>query len=147
MGILLVLIPGNPGLPQIPSVDVDIPEGSLQAVDHLAGLGHRQIAFLNGPANSKYGVERTLGFRRGMKKKGLPIRKEMVLASDFTEQGWYEGIKKFLSLTPPPTAVMVINNFSAMGALRAPLGLLKRWVTAFLKISPLSATGMSLLPP
>lgn len=117
MGIPLVLILGNPGLPQIFSVDVDILEGSFQAVDHLAGLGHRQIAFLNGPANSKYSVE------------------------------WYEGIKKFLSLTPLPTAVMVINNFSAMGALRAPLGLLKRWVTAFLKISPLSATGMSLLPP
>jgi len=28
-------------------------------------------------------------------------------------------MKKFLSLSPPPTAVIVINDFSAMGALRA----------------------------
>jgi DNA-binding LacI/PurR family transcriptional regulator len=119
MGIPLVLIPGNPRLSRIPSVDVDDSNGALQAVGHLAGLGHRRIAFLNGPADSKYSAERVLGFRRGLKKKGLPFTKEMVLESDFTEQGGYEGMKKFLSLTLPPTALLVINDFSAMGALRA----------------------------
>jgi LacI family transcriptional regulator len=119
MGVPLVLIPGNPRLPRIPSVDVDDLNGTLQAVDHLAGLGHRRIAFLNGPADSKYSMERSLGFRRGLKKNGLPFNREGVVESDFTQQGGYEGMKMFLSRTPPPTAVIVINDFSAMGALRA----------------------------
>jgi DNA-binding LacI/PurR family transcriptional regulator len=98
---------------------VDDSNGALQAVGHLTGLGHRRIAFLNGPADSKYSAERFIGFREGLKNKRLPFTGKMVMESDFTEQGGYEGMKKFLSLSPPPTAVLVINDFSAMGALRA----------------------------
>jgi DNA-binding LacI/PurR family transcriptional regulator len=119
MGVPLVLIPGNSRLPRIPSVDVDDLNGTLQAVDHLSGLGHRRIAFLNGPADSKYSVERAVGFSRGLKRRGLSSSRVMILESDFTEQGGYEGMKRFLSLAAPPTAVIVINDFSAMGALRA----------------------------
>jgi len=119
MKIPMVLIPGNPHQPRIPSVDVDNTDGAFQAVNHLAELGHRKIAFLNGPANSKYSLERMAGYRKGLKKNGLPFRKEWMLDFDFTQQGGYEGMKRLLSLGSPPTAVLVINDFSAMGALRA----------------------------
>jgi DNA-binding LacI/PurR family transcriptional regulator len=119
MKVPMVLIPGDSRQPGIPSVDVDNTGAAVQAVDHLAGLGHRRIAFLNGPANSKYSLERLTGFRNGLKKCGLPLRKEFVMESDFTQQGGYEGTKRFLSLKNPPTALLVINDYSAMGALRA----------------------------
>ena len=119
MKIPLVLIPGTPHNPSIPSIDVDNRDGAIQAVDHLAGLGHRRIAFLNGPANSKYSSERLAGYRKGLKRNHLPFQKELVLESDFTQQGGYDGTKKFLSLRPPITAILVINDFSAMGALWA----------------------------
>jgi DNA-binding LacI/PurR family transcriptional regulator len=100
-------------------VYVDNLDGASQAVRHLVHLGHRRIAFINGPANSKYSLERLDGYRKGLKKNGLPMQKGWVLGSDFTQQGGYEGMKKLLSLEVPPTAVLVINDFSAMGALRA----------------------------
>ena len=119
MKVPMVLIPGDSGQPGIPSVDVDNADSAVRAVDHLAALGHRRIAFLNGPANSKYSLERFTGFRKGMKKNRLPFPEETVMKSDFTQQGGYEGMKKFLSLKNPPTALLVINDYSAMGALRA----------------------------
>ena len=119
MKIPLLLIPGNSRQPAIPSVDVDNMDGAYQAVSHLVHLGHRRIAFINGPANSKYSLERLDGYRKGLKKNSLPLQKGWVLGSDFTQQGGYEGMKKLLSLQAPPTAVLVINDFSAMGALRA----------------------------
>ena len=119
MKIPLVLIPGNPRQPGIPSVDVDNLDGACQAVRHLVHLEHRRIAFINGPANSKYSLERLDGYRKGLKKNGLTVQEGWVLGSDFTQQGGYEGMKKLLSLHAPPTAVLVINDFSAMGALRA----------------------------
>lgn len=119
MKIPMVLIPGDPYKPRIPSVDVDNAEGAFQAVNHLAELGHREIAFLNGPANSKYCLERMAGYRKGLKKNGIPFRKEWILEFDFTQQGGYEGMKILLSRRHSPSAVLVVNDFSAMGALRA----------------------------
>ena len=114
----LVLIPGDPNRQGIPSVDVDNIDGAFQAVDYLAGLGHRRIAFLNGAGDSKYSVERFIGYRKALKKYRLPYQKNLVLEADFTQQGGYTGMRTFLSMKPPPTAVLVINDLGAMGALR-----------------------------
>jgi len=120
MKVPLVLIPGDPTHQGIPSVDVDNIGGAFQAVDYLAGrLGHRRIAFLNGAGDSKYSSERLVGYRRAFKKYHLPYQGDLVLESDFTQQGGYAGMKTFLSMKPRPTAVLMINDFSAMGALRA----------------------------
>lgn len=119
MEVPMVLIPGDPAREGIPSVDQDNADGSFQAINYLAALGHRRIGFLNGPPDSKYSTERFIGYRRALEKNRLPFQKELIWEFDFSQQGGYEGMKKSLSLTPPPTAVLVINDFSAMGALRA----------------------------
>ncbi len=115
----MVLIPGCLMLSMIPSVDVDNIDAAVQAVDHLVGLGHKRIAFINGLMSSKYSVERLTGYRKALKKNHLPSHRELVVESDFTQEGGYQSMKKCLSLPQPPTAVLVINDYSAMGVLRA----------------------------
>jgi LacI family transcriptional regulator len=115
----IVLIPGFPWPHQVPSVDGDSVDGSFQAVDYLAKLGHERIAFLNGPSNSKYSIERLAGYRRALKENGLPFRREGIYEFDASQEGGYEGMRNFLKTPEPPTAVLVINDYSAMGALRA----------------------------
>lgn len=117
--IPLVLIPGTPNRKLIPSVDLDNVDGSIQAVTHLFALGHRRIGLLNGPANSKYSMDRLLGYQQAMKKFELPIQKELIQESDFSLQSGYDGIKKILVTGNPPTAVLMINDYSAIGALQA----------------------------
>jgi DNA-binding LacI/PurR family transcriptional regulator len=115
----IVLIPGNPFPSNIPSVDFDNIDGAFQAVDYLAKIGHRRIAFLYGPGNLKFGLDRLVGYRKALKKNGISNQKELVWEFDATQQGGYKAMKRLLVFDPPPTAVLVLNDFSAMGVLRA----------------------------
>jgi LacI family transcriptional regulator len=119
MKVPIVLIPGFPWRQPIPSVDGDSMNGGLKAVNYLAKLGHHRIGILNGPPNSKYSIERLAGYRKALAKNRLPLRKEWIYEFDFTQEGGYEGMRKFLSMPEVPTAVLMINDYSAMGALRA----------------------------
>jgi LacI family transcriptional regulator len=121
MRIPLVLIPGDPNNIRIPSVDVDNIDGAFQAVDYLVGLGHKRIAFINGLTASKYSVERLIGYSRALQKHKLPFQEKFVLESDFTQEGGYNSMKTLLSKKNPPTAVLVINDYSTMGVLKAAL--------------------------
>lgn len=119
MSVPMVLIPGDPGHRTIPSVDGDNAEGVHLAVAHLAGLGHRRIAFMNGPMNSKYCLERISGFHRALQRQRLRLEEKLIVPSDFTQQAGYAGMKRLLARKNPPTAVIMINDYSALGALRA----------------------------
>jgi len=118
MKVPLVLIPGDPNRKRIPSVDQDNADGCFQAVNYLFAMGHRRIAFFNGPADSKYSIDRFLGYQRAMEKHQLPIQNELIQNSDFSQQGGYEGMRKLLARKNPPTAFLIINDYSAIGALR-----------------------------
>jgi LacI family transcriptional regulator len=118
-GVPIVLIPGFLGESEIPSLDVDNIDGAVQAMDYLAALGHRHIGFLNGPNHLKYHHVRLAGFRKGIKKNRLPLRNEYILEFDGTQEKCYEAMKKLLSLSAPPSAVLVHNDYTAIGAIQA----------------------------
>jgi LacI family transcriptional regulator len=117
--IPLVLIPGDPLKKDVASVDGDNYDGVRQATKHLIQLGHREIAFLRGPVNSKYTIERLEAFRRILKQHALPFHEEWLIEYDFTPEGAYAGMKKLISLGKPPTGLLLMNDFSAVGVLRA----------------------------
>jgi LacI family transcriptional regulator len=119
MKVPTVLIPGFPWRQPIPSVDGDSMDGGFQAVNYLAKLGHQRIALLNGPSNSKYSIQRLAGYRKALRKNHLSLRKEWIHEFDATQEGGYEGMRKFLSTSEVPTAVLVINDYSSMGAIRS----------------------------
>ncbi len=117
--IPLMLIPGDIHNPKIPSVDIDNIGGAFAAVEHLIGLGHKRIAFINGAMNSKYSIERLAGYQSALEKHSVPIQETLIVDSQFNPETTYYGMKKLLSLPTPPTAVLVINDYSAIGAMRA----------------------------
>lgn len=119
MKVPMVLIPGYPHSHSIPSVDMDNIGGAHKAVDYLAGLGHQRIAFINGAINSKYSIDRLKGYRNGLEKNNLPFQGNLVFESDFTQEGAYRVMKKILLGPKIPTAVLLINDHSALGALKA----------------------------
>jgi LacI family transcriptional regulator len=119
MGVPMVLIPGDPQQESIPSVDSDNIDGAFQAVDYLAKLGHKRIAFLCGPLDSKYTMHRFIGYQKALEKNGLQLQKELILGSDFTQEDAYLNTKKLLSMKNPPGAIFVVNDYVALGALRA----------------------------
>ncbi len=65
-------------------VGTDNQQGLVCAVEHLAGLGHTNIAMMNGELHSRVSQERLQGFKLGMSKCGLAIRKDLIAHGDYT---------------------------------------------------------------
>lgn len=54
-----------------------------------------------------------------MQQAGLPIRKELVLTSDFEFAGGFSAMQTLLSLPIQPQAVFTCNDAMAVGAYQA----------------------------
>ncbi|MBM4408769.1 MAG: LacI family transcriptional regulator [Chloroflexi bacterium] len=98
---------------------VDNRRGAREAVEHLAALGHRDIAIVSGPLGSTPGRERYEGFMAAMDDAGLPVPDGYVAFGGFKERGGHQAMLRLLGQTRPPTAVFVGNNLMTIGALHA----------------------------
>lgn len=103
----------------VDTVSVDNFEAVGQAVEHLAGLGHRRFGILNGGLMSVDGVERFEAFQAALQKARLPFDKRCVGDANFSDREAAEQMRRMLGLPRPPTAVFCANDLMAMGAIRA----------------------------
>ena len=96
-----------------PSLTVDNADGMRQAVDHLAALGHRRVAFVAGPRTSWSGAQRERGLRAAAAAGGT----ELVHLGYFPPQ--FEGgvAAADLALASGATAVIAYNDVVALGLL------------------------------
>jgi LacI family transcriptional regulator len=101
------------------AITIDNYGGALLMMGHLGELGHRRIAFLNGPAQNADARERLRGFRDAMHGLGVPATRSLELAGDFTEESGHGAAQKILKLEPRPTAIFAANDSMAVGALAA----------------------------
>jgi LacI family transcriptional regulator len=65
-GIPVVLFDSPATPPDMPSISVDDQKGAELALTHLLELGHRRIAFLNGPRRVRQARDRLAGVRRAV---------------------------------------------------------------------------------
>jgi DNA-binding LacI/PurR family transcriptional regulator len=89
-------------------------EGVGLAVAHLAGMGHREIAFLDG-RRGPIATLRRQGFRSSMRRLVGP-ESPMVLAAGDTEEAG-EAAAGALLAERVPTALVAFNDRCALGAL------------------------------
>ena len=80
-GIPVVIVVRNISGSKVSSLMADNHGGAYQAVEHLAGLGHRRIAFLGGFADTAVFTERMQGYRTAMEKAGLAVSDDLVIGS------------------------------------------------------------------
>jgi LacI family transcriptional regulator len=95
------------------NVAIEQREGILEAVDHLARLGHRRIGLIGGPADGVFAQGRKAAFLEGVRAAGLEARG---VDSDFTVQGGYYSCSKVLSGFEA-TAIFAANDLMAIGAM------------------------------
>jgi DNA-binding LacI/PurR family transcriptional regulator len=105
------------GVPHLSSVSNDDVLGAGLAVDHLVTLGHQHIVHVDG-GSSEVSRDRRRGYRAAMRRHGLGDLARVVPGS-FTEQGGYRGARAALRSDDVPTALFVVNDLAAMGALAA----------------------------
>jgi LacI family transcriptional regulator len=117
----------NPAAPVgLGYVDVDNRAGVATAVDYLASLGHRRIAFWAPYRTFNY-VDRAEGYREGMRRNNLPVEQELCLSHEnrsLTQvaEAWGDGLQQdcshFLSLTERPTAIILGDDAGALTWMR-----------------------------
>ncbi|MFZ0302697.1 MAG: LacI family DNA-binding transcriptional regulator [Terracidiphilus sp.] len=105
--------------PKASTILLDYSTGMRAAVNHLAGLGHKQVAFLAGPHSLHSALTRENDFRAAMQQAGLPLATKYVIECDHTLKGGMAGFEKLWALDARPTAIVCSNDLTAIGVLRA----------------------------
>jgi LacI family transcriptional regulator len=103
----------------VDSVTVANRAGARAATEHLIRLGHRKIAFINGPLVISTARERQTGYEEAFAAADLPILSELIFHGDFRQKSGYQAMQLLLKLTSPPTAVFTASNLFTLGALQA----------------------------
>jgi len=118
------------------SVGIDNRAAAREATQRLIDLGHQDIALLTGaPAELQphlmrpglRGVERltgttvgtrAAGYRDALTAAGINLRTELVSAEGFHRQDAAKAIRRLMSLSRPPTAVLALDSLLALGVLQ-----------------------------
>ena len=115
--IPLVFVDQGPDRPAISLLKVDYHHGIRQGVQHLAALGHRNIAFITGPARLHSAQSRLSAFSKSLNECGITINQEWIVEGDHTLEGGIRAMEKLLETSRLPTAVMCSNDMTAIGVL------------------------------
>jgi LacI family transcriptional regulator len=100
-------------------VVIDYGHGIRQAVDHVAELGHRDIAFISGPLDLASARTRRQAFLDEMRAKGLDPDARFMKEGTHTAEGGQKAMAALLRGGAVPTAVVCSNDWTAIGALHA----------------------------
>lgn len=101
--------------PGIPSIRSDNRSGALQAVRHLAELGHRKIGHITGPQANILTQVRRDGFHEAIKQQNLTTRPEWIVPGDFSLQSGVRAAECFLTMNEQPTAIFAASDIMAIG--------------------------------
>lgn len=98
-------------------VRVDYEEGIRSAVEHLLQLGHRHIAFINGPNEFLSAQVRCDAFVDAMQSHREDLHTQWnILAGDFRLESGAKAVRQLLEWNPRPTAIMAASDLMALGA-------------------------------
>jgi LacI family transcriptional regulator len=115
-GIPFVMHGRVPGDVRYPFYDIDNYEVGYRLANHLAGLGHRRIAFLNGPLRRGYASERHRGFTDALAAHGLAPLPDLMRHDIHTLSYGVRVAGELLALGPrAPTAIMCTHSLIARG--------------------------------
>jgi len=99
---------------------IDYFSGMKQIVEYLYKCGHRRIAFVAGRPKLKSNVARLQAYEKCMLDLGL--KPGPVMPGDLRFEGGLAAGLAIAKLSPRPTAVMAVNDLTAVGVIK---GLLK----------------------
>jgi DNA-binding LacI/PurR family transcriptional regulator len=112
----LVFVDVGPERPGISLLRVDYHHGIRQGVQHLAVLGHREIAFISGPRRLHSAQSRQKAFTSSLEECGIRLNPAWIVEGDHTMEGGIDAMGRLLQ-GRVPTAVMCSNDMTAIGVL------------------------------
>lgn len=115
----VIFIGGKTGPEEQYAILCDYRRSGALAVEHLTGLGHRDIALLTyGPENRTI-QQKEAGFAQAMEERGLFPRIVRTGDAADTMRAGMEGVELLLAEGAPPTALWCASDYMAIGAVSA----------------------------
>jgi LacI family transcriptional regulator len=95
-------------------ISIDNTTGAREAIDYLAGLGHRRIAHITGDLITQAACQRLEGYKKGLKKNNIELRDEYVVKTDYSRGQARSAAQRLLKLEQPPTAIFIASDSMAL---------------------------------
>jgi DNA-binding LacI/PurR family transcriptional regulator len=120
----VVLLDRSPD-PRVPAIRVDVEAGAYDAVYHLGRLGYRRIVHLalhgSGPIETEQTSQgdRYRGYLRALAELDITPSPAWLVRGEDTLAGGYAMLKRLLYQSRQPHAILVYNDLTAIGVLRA----------------------------
>jgi LacI family transcriptional regulator len=104
---------------KVPHIAGEDFKGANEMTEYLIGLGHRRIAFLQGPRNMIASKDRTQGYMAALAAANIPFDENLVRNSEWTFDGGYTLARLLREEPDPPTAIFAGNDDAAYGVIYA----------------------------
>lgn len=117
-----VAVAGHQNLPGVTNIVLDHKRAARLALEHLRGLGHERIAFIQGQTFSSDSAVRWAAICEMAEELGIRIDPELIIRIDSTDSTPHVGYpfaKQLLSRGRPFTALFAYNDISAIGSIWA----------------------------
>jgi DNA-binding LacI/PurR family transcriptional regulator len=98
-------------------IAVDYYRGVSQAIDHLAQLGHEKIVFVAGPDGRRSARRYRETVLKSLHERKMTL--QGIVESDQTLEGGCAAVRQLWKGTELPTALICINDLTAIGAMTA----------------------------
>jgi LacI family transcriptional regulator len=118
-GVALVLV--HSPMPSVPTVCADNRQGGRLAAQHLYDLGHRAIGLVSALPLDEGMADREGGFLDFLREAGMAVDRAAVptMYGDHQIEGGRRATAELLEHAPQLTAIFVLNDLMALGALEA----------------------------
>jgi len=120
--IPVVAVSGHRELPGVTNITLNHARAAMLALEHLAKLGHKKIAFIKGQEFSSDTEVRWEALCGAAKELGLQVLEKLTVqleGESSSPQLGYEITRKLLGRGERFTALLAFNDISAIGAIRA----------------------------
>jgi LacI family transcriptional regulator len=118
-GLPMVFLDRPAPIPEIDSVTTDNRVGACAGVRHLAGHGHRRIAFLGDLRSIWTAAERERGYVDGLVGAGIPVDESLIQRDIRSGEAAERVVVELVRSADPPTALFTARNVITTGAVRA----------------------------
>jgi LacI family transcriptional regulator len=118
-GLAVVLV--HSPMPNVPTVSADNRQGGRLAAQHLLDLGHRAIGIVSALPLDEGMADREVGFLDLLREVGMAVDRSAVptMYGNHQIEGGRLATTELLEHAPALTAIFVLNDLMALGALEA----------------------------
>jgi len=118
-GIPLVFFDRTKDALNIPSVVIDDFKGAYIATEHLIEQGYERIAHICGQQHLKIFEDRLKGYKAALLDNGFAVDEELIYKGNVSINAGREAMDYFFKLKNKPDAVFAVEDFTALGVLKA----------------------------